>query len=450
MKKIKWYSVSKDMLPMVLLTSKLPSNIEGSNVAHPNSNLENITLGYYDNVYSSGGYNPPAIISLPVEKSAEILAWLKTYAPETYPLSQFARVIKPLELKIYEVSIKSSKRKNDFKFQRWSSLILGEILAQGESDITIDSLPLSRSQATYTHSIARVLMCHNSEDINKLCLERLLCLEADKSFVSRPLKVESLAHIWSCVDYHWDYKSDIENILDVFKNAFPEEKLGIFDDVTTKELLSDSIEARVLAFRKISNAEINKELSNNDSGAMKIAMAAFLVGKGTSHIFLLKTMSGRFPSVYAWFGLIAGIVGPTCWEIDWARAIKGIEKGLRVGLNWSEPSQSDISWSEYEWISETFRNNSPFVELPKLLPRVLSIEILPGSICQLRLSIERDNSKIKHDNENSMLNEINSLKKILSDYIILTEKAKEHISGLPNQANNLRLSKNKRGFYEKK
>jgi len=161
-------------------------------------------------------------------------------------------------------------------------------------------------------------------------------------------------------------------------------------------------------------------------------------------------MSGRFPSVYAWFGLIAGIVGPTCWEIDWARAIKGIEKGLRVGINWSEPSQSDISWSEYEWISETFRNNSPFVELPKLLPRVLSIEILPGSICQIRLSIERDNSKIKNETENSMLNEINSLRKILSDYIILTEKAKEHISGLPNQANNLRSSKNKRVFYEKK
>jgi hypothetical protein len=449
MEKMKWYAFPKDILPMVLLSSQHPDTLDGINIKNPRFNTNNITLGYCDNIYNQKNNTPPAIISLPKEKSAEVMAWLKTYAPETYPLSQFARVLQPVELEIHDSYIAiNKKRKHEFYLHRWASVILGEILAQGETDVSLNTLPLSRSQATYSHAIARVSACHNSNKYKNLCMERLKCLEADKNFVVRTLKVEDLETIWNCVDSELNDVSDISNLINMFSSLYPGAPTTLFESDTFKELLSDSIESRVLTFRRISTEELNSDLTEkNKVAALKIAMAAFLVGRSTSHIFLLKSISKDFPSVYAWFGLIAGIMGPTCWEVDWARAIKGIEKSLRTKLDWSEPSQSDLSWSEYDWISETFRNSSPFVELPKLLPRVLSIEIIPGAICQFRLVIENPSAKLKVDNSNAATLEINNLKMLLSEFFLLAEKTKYHISSKNNIDDNSVSKKIKDNYY---
>lgn len=449
MEKMKWYLFPKDILPMVLLSSQHPDTLDGINIKNPDYNNENISLGYCDDIYHEKGYNPPAIISLPKEKAAEVMAWLKIYAPDTYPLSQFARVLKPIELEIYNTNVViKNKRKHEFYFHRWASVTLGEILAQGETDVSLDTLPLSRSQATYSHTIARVNACHDGNKYKILCMERLRCLEVDKNFVARTLKIEDLEPVWNCVNFDLNDVSNIPHLIDMFSKIYPENSSPLFESNTRKELLSDSIESRVLSFRRISTEELNYNITKkNKNAALKIAMAAFLVGRGTSHIFLLKTIAKDFPSVYAWFGLIAGIIGPTCWEVDWARAVKGIEKSLRTKLDWSEPSQSDLSWSEYEWISETFRNNSPFVELPKLLPRVLSIEIIPGAICQFRLVIETSGGNLKNDTNYAAIHEVNTLKMLLSEFYVLAEKAKVQISGKSNFEDVAVSKKIKENFY---
>ncbi|EAY1186587.1 hypothetical protein DRW71_13285 [Salmonella enterica subsp. diarizonae] len=430
MEKMKWYVFPKDILPMVLLSSQHPDALGGINVKNPRVNTESITLGYCDDIYYQGDYTPPSAIFLPEEKAAEIMAWLKVYAPDTYPLSQFARVLKPLELEIYDGNIAiKKKRKHEFYSHRWASVILGEILAQGESDVSLDTLPLSRSQATYSHAIARVNACHDGNKYKNLCLERLSFLEIDKNFVPRNLLIQDLEPIWNCVDFDLNDVSNMSDLIDIFSNIYFEASSALFEPNIRKELLSDSIESRVLSFRRISTEELNYNVTRkNNNAALKIAMAAFLVGRGTSHVFLLKSIAKNFPSVYVWFGLIAGIIGPTCWEVDWTRAVKGIEKSLRIKLDWSEPSQSDLSWTEYSWISKTFINKPPFVELPKLLPRVLSIEILPGVICQFRLAIESTSEKLKADSTNAAMYEINTLRMILSEFYVLAEKAKNQIS----------------------
>ncbi|MBA5806897.1 hypothetical protein F9883_03200 [Morganella morganii] len=446
MEKMKWYVFPKDILPMVLLSSQHPDTLDAINIKYPDFNPGNISIGYCDDFYHQKNYNPPAIISLPKEKAAEIMAWLKTYAPDTYPLSQFARVLNPIELEIYSTNIlMKNKRKHDFYFHRWASLILGEILAQGETNISLDTLPLSRSQAAYSNAIARANACHDGNKYKSLCIERLRWLETDKNFVARTLKIEDLEPIWNCVNIELQDVSNIPSLINIFSEVYSNNFSSLFESNILKELLSDSIESRVLSFRRVSTEELSYNMAKkNEIAALRIAMAAFLVGRGTSHIFLLKTISKNFPSVYVWFGLIAGIIGPTCWEVDWARAIKGIEKGLRVKLDWSEPSQSDLSWSEYDWISETFKNNSPFVELPKLLPRVLSIEIIPGAICQFRLATETSDDRTIKDSNYPIIEEVNNLRLLLSEFYILADKAKSQISEKYN-LDSITLSKKTKG-----
>ncbi|WP_218577134.1 hypothetical protein, partial [Pseudomonas sp. FSL R10-2398] len=47
----------------------------------------------YPKQSSGHGYSSPYLIILPPVKTFELFAWLKTYAPETFPLSQFGRVV---------------------------------------------------------------------------------------------------------------------------------------------------------------------------------------------------------------------------------------------------------------------------------------------------------------------------------------------------------------------
>lgn len=433
MTSIRWYSFPKDILPDALLSFHFPEKLGGSRVSHPDQNPDGITLGYCDDEYFSD-YNPPAILALPDAKPAELMAWLKTYAPDTSPLSQFARVIKSKEINTYNITQKNKPTRNSY-LNRWPSVILGEILAQGEMEISIETLPLSRSLASYSNTIARATACHYDEQHKKSCIERLEIAEADKNFVSRALTVQGLKPIWEKISTSWNEHDNITNIVYLFDHS-SNLKTDLFSSGTAfshpsaySDLLSDSIESRVLAYRRIISEELESNfLPLKESAAAKIAIAAFLVGRSTSHMFLLKTVAKKIPSVYVWFGLIAGIVGPTYWEVDWARATKGIEKNLRTKLDWSEPNQSDLSWTEYEWLTSTFRNISPFTEMPKQLPKVLSIEVIPGAACQFRLALDKNGATGKNAASDADAHELNALKSLLSDFYSLAEKVKKQLS----------------------
>lgn len=429
MTEIVWYTFPKDKLPDALLSSSPPIELGGKLVSNPAYNTLEITIGYFD-CEMQLDCALPGVIVLPANASAELLSWLKTYAPDTSPLSQFSRVLSNKEFKLYKISTVTRQSRIDF-LQRWPSLILGEIFAQGEVDTTIDSLPLSRCLASYSNTIAKATITHNDKTLYDLCVERLEAAEMDRRFVSRTLKLRDLKPVWSKIDAHWDSGNVITKIVDIF--AHSEGSVSDLFDTGSKitqlvdypELLSDSIEARVISFRKLIRDLLERldSPSNKDGMAAMFATAAFLVGRSTSHIFLLKGVDKLLPSVYAWFGLIAGIVGPRYWEVEWTRAAKGIEKNLRTKLDWSEPNQSDLSWTEYEWLTETYRNASPFVELPKQLPKVLSIEILPGAGCQFRLALDNSNSNRNLQAEVD-LREANILKNLLLELSSLTERTK--------------------------
>ncbi|HBN9654283.1 hypothetical protein [Pseudomonas aeruginosa] len=458
MEELKWYVFPRNSLPEALLSVGAPELLGGAAVGDPALVSSDLVLGYHIDDLKRR-YYAPSVLILPEQKPAEILAWLKIYAPETSPLSQFGRV---LSLGDYRLIQKHPTKAHKYTKQpsRWSSIILGEILAQGDMESSIEALPLSRAQATFSSAMANAVMHYNDEDLIENCIVRLEQLEKDGKFVARALAIRDLKLVWQISNEALGADYGISSIFklfassnaqgnDLFSNNSSLSSLNDYPD-----LLSDSVESRVLAYRKFSDAVLNLGTEYRTKYvAANIAAAAFLVGRSTSHAFLLKSISREFPAVYTWFGLIAGLAGPKYWEVDWARATRGIEKNLRAKLSFSEPSHFDISWDEYKWLTKTFTNN-PLLELPKQLPKVLSIEIFPGSICQLRLKIE---SSEQHAESKSGLGidpqELNDLRSALTGFIDLAEKAKKQLSGrTPNktstrpnsESKNLKTSKRTR------
>lgn len=337
------------------------------------------------------GYASPALVILPTGKTAELFSWLNTYATETYPLSQFGRVVSIDDLRSVE-SLKNTGNVFWKRPDRWPSVILGEILAQSDSDPAVSSLPLSRANATFSFAVAKSAIAHRSDSVSEECLRRLRILSEDKRFLERSVTLTDIIPIWRRVGFRWNDAEGLPQLLklvqesrpgDLFEPSHVAARDRVFD-----ELLSDSVEHRVLAFRDFVSVQASVECYQTDSFtvAFEIALAAFLVGRGTSHFFLLKDLARKHPSVYVWFGLFAGLAGPVYWDVAWARAAKGIEKTLNTHFSWAEPPICDISWLEYSWIVST-DNEKLITEIPKQLPKVLTIEIFPGTTCQLRLKV---------------------------------------------------------------
>lgn len=335
------------------------------------------------------GYASPALVILPAGKTSELFSWLKTYAAETYPLSQFGRVVSIDDFRSVE-SLKDSSNVFWKRPDRWSSVVLGEILAQSDSDPIVSALPLSRANATFSFAVAKSAIAHRSDLVSEECIRRLRVLSEDKRFLDRSLSLTDIIPIWKKVGSTWDEYAGLPQLLKLIqvsqsKDLF-EPPYAAVRNKAFEELLSDSVEQRVLAFRSFVNAQASVERHQTESfaDAFEIALAAFLVGRGTSHVFLLKDMARKYPSVYVWFGLFAGLAGPVYWDVAWARAAKGIEKTLNAHFSWAESPLCDISWPEYSWVAST-DNEKLITEIPKQLPKVLTIEIFPGATCQLRL-----------------------------------------------------------------
>jgi hypothetical protein len=159
---------------------------------------------------------------------------------------------------------------------------------------------------------------------------------------------------------------------------------------TQNEFLSDSVENRVLAFQRLVS-QVTDDARDASPTALAnaiIAAGAFLVGRGTSHRFLLGRLPKRWAHAFSWFGLMAGLAGPSSWDGDWSRAAKGVERSLRGRFDWCSVSGADLCWPEYSWLTTTFAGKQVFAELPKMLPKVLSVEIVPGATCQMRLAVD--------------------------------------------------------------
>ena len=107
-------------------------------------------------------------------------------------------------------------------------------------------------------------------------------------------------------------------------------------------MMDSSIEQRVVAFNSLVNEVVNSRLSDVASIAALLGAAAFLVGRGTSHISLLRKAAKNYPGAFMWFGTFAGLTGPSTWDVKWARAVRSIDRFVGDKFDISDPSSADL------------------------------------------------------------------------------------------------------------
>jgi len=389
---IKWYASDREELPEFTIgRGSIKKYFQKANDKLAITGTSGFTVGISQD---ESGQPFPALFVVSDEAYYDIFSWTSTFAPDAFPLSQFARVTLETDAKsLGEFLLKGGTNRS--RSEQWSSIILGELLGQGGGDVDVSSVPYSRSAACFSTSIARTWILYDSEAAAANVAKRLRKIESDKRFVRRGVTLDSLEAIWEALTQLGDslYGEKPDAIVELVCRAAKElyknpssamSRLLSLDNFAG--LQSTSIEERVVTFQRLAS-----EINTIDAalhpwlGAI-VAGSVFLVGRGTSHAFLLKRVPALFPLASAWFGLIATLSGPATWDSHWLRACKGIEKNLRQGFEWEEPALADLSWPEYNWMASVFDGYQVFEAVSRTVAKVLSIEVLPGAICQLRLA----------------------------------------------------------------
>ena len=435
MNNIRWQMFKPNLLPEALFGYVHPEKFGNDYIHRVQLDSNQLAVGFADNEKELP-YNPPAIIVVGNNGTPEIFSWLKVYAPQTSPLSQFARVISIDDWDAFQDG--EYKRTGVHRGDCWASVVLGELLAQGEADVELNAIPLSRASACFSTAMARSFIVHGHDYATHSCTNRLLELEADRRFVRRSVSVEDLIPVWSVISTRIENINTIDLVAELVvesalrldnRNLISANGLQLPKLKQYNALLSDSIEDRTIAFKKLAG-EIILNFADHPYSSYSsalLAAAAFLVGRGTTHAFMLRPLAKRLPTIFIWFGLIAALSGPKTWDTDWSRATKGIERLLRTKFDWRDPPVTDLSWAEYSWLAETFDGVEVFNDLPKMLPKVLSIEVIPGAMCQLRLSSGKENGSNEVDHKKNSETELRNerLQSTLAQFVNLALNARE-------------------------
>lgn len=382
-----WYVVDRERLPRVALGLSPPT---GNSARNPHSILmddNRVAVGFPTDLARMDDYCPPSAFVLDTPAAAEVLSWLHVYNPETFPLSQFGRVVTSSDWELFDGIEHHGSSRTD----QWASLILGEMLAQSDTDTDLSSVPLSRASGCFSTAMARAYHIYGDLEAAKVCEQRLREIQGDRQFSHRTISTTDLFPAWATLTSGinaFDLREAIDVSLESARKFEARKALRDIDLHDYPELFSDSAEGRVLAFRKLSNvvANLAPETRVAASTAATIAAAAFLVGRSTSHVFLLRTQGINVALSLIWFSLIAALAGPRHWDAKWLRASKSIERQLRNKFSWHEPSHSDICWVEYAWLKKAVSSNKGLSDVSRVFPRALAIEVIPGVTCQFRLA----------------------------------------------------------------
>jgi hypothetical protein len=392
---LRWREFEFTDLPAALFGSPKLQALGRAALDHPGLKKNGAVLGYADSG-DQGTYLPPAIIVLEDTSAADVFSWLKTYAPETSPLSQFARVVARTDWEKFVVESPSAVSRG-IRADRWACVVLGEFLAQDDSGSHLRVLPLSWTAACFSTAIARAAIFYSDPGTFRECVDRLQVVENDRRFVRRPTSVSSLLPVWTVVNSGIEDADEPQSVTEsVVKAAFKDLSDGnaglenrALSTLRQKDgFSSDSVELRVAAFKNLVG-QLREEFGASSTDLLPnvlVAAGAFLVGRGTSHAFLLQRVARQWPSSLPWFATIASFGGARFWDLEWSRAAKGVERLLRSPFQWWGVTSADLCWAEYAWMAQTFAGTAAFGELPKMGSKVLSVELIPGLQCQFRLA----------------------------------------------------------------
>jgi hypothetical protein len=394
---LRWVELDRQSLPGLVAEGEFP--VDASHVLRPTSDGKDVFVG----LLADDRASRPLVAVLNERAAREILAWLATYSPASFPITQSMRIITTEDLSPSLLSTLETRRASDGRGY-WPSIVFGELLGQGEHISNVDVVALSRANACFSFTQARSDGLHGANSPLAIgCSRRLRTLENDRLFVKRSISVEELSHIWAWPRSNVPESSiqrELSQLVEDAVNGRLSETAGshsrMLNSVGFDALLlgSGAIEARVRAYQSfVQSLESVGTPEVARTNAMFLAAAAICVGNGTSHISLLEDFGKRVPSAYAWFGLFAAIVGPKGWDPSWNRAINSMCRVLGSRFELTDPPLFDLSWAEYDFVREVPKPAEFVRHVPKFYPRSLSVEVVPGATCQLRLTDDLANAR---------------------------------------------------------
>ncbi|EJY1760618.1 TPA: hypothetical protein ACXGKJ_005173 [Klebsiella oxytoca] len=452
-KKINWISVSKeDLFDVIFNIKQLDMFFWKNKISDFDVHSGKVLVGAVESQSIDSKYK---ICMLVIDDAyfKDILSWLRVYAEELFPLSQYARVMLYSDYKQI-ISRGEYLLSEEINSEELACLAVGEALAISDSNIELKNMALSRLSSCYTLPIARVIFNHGSDELLTVCQKRLSAIARDNRFLKRSVSVEQLDRAlyflrsFKTISF---YESDVyESVFkfanEIINNNNIDSNKDSFVVYEIKKLLtlmrSDSIEERVIAFNNISNhfSNITSEDVANDVSPL-IAAAAFLVGRSTSHLFLLNKTGKSFPIVFLWFGIIAALVGSKAWDFSWLRVVKGAERLIMPSLIISDVSPADVSWLEFSWLLDVSNDSELLNDLPKMLPRTLSVEVVPGATLNIRLGGGAS------EQEYSKRNDISLRERALEDavfhFLNLSNKLQEQVFNIIEDKNRVPSSNKK-------
>ena len=433
---IRWYTVSKEDLLDVLLGEHSPQGLGTSGFPSLDSKSGRLALGYPEEP-AHGSYAPPSLVVLHDDQVADTMSWLRVYAGEASPVSQFARVALASDWRTFGEGT-GSLRLDDGRPDRWGCVAVGEALAQADGDADLQNMPLSRLSSCFSLPVGRASLLFGQGQSTRICVDRLRTIASDSRLGRRTVSIDQLSPIWaiasSQVSEHVPAADAAVLVMDAatqhFRNSNPGPRLISPSQLKDYPgLSSDSVEERVVAFNRLSLEVLQQSPSQLDGVVGPVlAAAAFLVGRSTSHAFLLKRLARVSPAASAWFGAIAALAGPRAWDAAWLRAVKGAERLLRAEFNWTNAPSADICWAEFAWLTGTFDDLDQLAALPKMLPRTLGIEVVPGTVLQVRLGIGGSEPEAR------ALNEATARERALQDALGQFVSLAQRVRGLVEKA----------------
>ena len=422
-KNLMWKVVSKEEFPDLVFYG-LHENVPlKGRFNESDLNKGMIAVGYDTKNKLRKNYSPEIIV-IDDDRISDFFSWLTIYAAEIFPVSQFARCISLYEWKLSE-AIGPVGVSSLHKYQL-ACVIAGEMVSQIDGNFNLGDIPLSSAFSTYSLPIAQSISMGDFQD----CKAKLEKISSDRRFGESNFVVPNIFYIWECIYEYLDGSGyapldvSIRNFLRKMANGSGFSRNELLTDTLLTELFSDSVEQRVITFYKV------VEILKSDQrffvyplSSLELAAAAFLVGRGTTHMFLLKELSGRFPESFVWFGVIAGLVGLDSWDEVWLRLIKGVEKSLTYDNLYFSAQASDVCWIEYEWIASVAHKDL-LEGVQKITGGVVAIELALGVVYRVNLAGKAFLSK---DGSMHQLKDVvkrnEELLKIISDYVRISKRA---------------------------
>jgi hypothetical protein len=338
------------------------------------------------------------IVVVPDPYINEFFAWLYTYADGAMPLSMHCKVIGSSELPGFELI---DNRRNRPEFKRWSSIITGEIMFRSGTENVLSDAATSWALLSYSFGAALAYNFYGDAPISfiDIFIERLKRLQTTES-TSRSEFIYALENIWSvfyrarefphlpkeAIVYSFQLWMELSNeCRDVYGSSKILQQM-ITELFQGDDFESESLEQRVIAFDKLNSSLSSSEHATSFLGGFVVAAAAFFVGKGTSHIYLLDGQKNRF--AYLWVSLFAGLSDESHWDTRWISATRKIETlaEFYAAHDPLKAALTDLSWAEYSWILQSKDSANQFNIMPKMKNHFLTIEILPGIPLEVRLS----------------------------------------------------------------